>query len=96
MGGVNATSTLDALILPGLFIATQCRPRRVRMAALWVAGAVLATSWWLLPLLLQAKYSFNFLPYVEQSATTTATMSAATFLRGAGNWTAYLNSASPG
>ena len=28
------------------------------------------------------KYSFNFLPYIEQAATTTATMSAATFLRG--------------
>ena len=48
-----------------------------------------------MPLLLQAKYSFNFLPYVEQSATTTGTMSAATFLRGAGNWTAYLNLGQP-
>ncbi len=96
MGGVNATSTLYPLILPALFIVTQLRGRRrVRLAALWAAAVLLATAWWLVPLLLQARYSFNFLPYVEQSATTTSTMSAAAFLRGAGNWTAYLNFGQP-
>ena len=29
-----------------------------------------ATSWWLIPLLLQGTYSCNFLPYIEQSGTT--------------------------
>src|SRR5262249_36577034 len=77
-------------------IGTQLRGRRrVRLAALWAGAVVLATAWWLVPLLLQAKYSYNFLPYVEQAATTTGTMSAATFLRGAGNWTAYLNLGQP-
>ena len=96
MGGVNATSTLDVLILPAVFILTQLRGRRLAaLAALWAGAAGLATAWWVVPLLLQAKYSFNFLPYVEQSATTTGTMSAATFLRGAGNWTAYLNLGQP-
>jgi len=96
MGGVNATSTLDVLILPGLFILTQMRGRRlVAMIICWSGAVALATSWWVVPLLLQAKYSFNFLPYVEQAATTTNTMSAATFLRGAGNWTAYLNLGQP-
>jgi arabinofuranan 3-O-arabinosyltransferase len=96
MGGVNATSTLYPLILPALFIVIQLRGwRRVRLAALWVAAVLVATAWWLVPLLLQATYSFNFLPYVEQAATTTGTMSAAAFLRGAGNWTAYLNLGTP-
>jgi len=96
MGGVNATSTLDVLILPAVFILTQPRGRRLAvLAALWAGAVGLATAWWVVPLLLQAKYSFNFLPYVEQSATTTGTMSAATFLRGAGNWTAYLNLGQP-
>jgi len=96
MGGVNATSTLDALILPALFILTQARGRRLLALSLGWGGAVaLATAWWVGPLLLQARYSFNFLPYIEQSATTTATMSAATFLRGAGNWTAYFNLGQP-
>src|SRR6266700_5998816 len=96
MGGVNATSTLDVLVLPALFVATQLSGRRrAVLAALWAGAVAVATGWWIVPLLLQAKYSFNFLPYVEQSATTTGTMSAAALLRGAGNWTAYLNLGQP-
>jgi arabinofuranan 3-O-arabinosyltransferase len=96
MGGVNATSTLYPLILPALFIVTRVRGRqRLQLAGFWVAAVILATAWWLVPLLIQAKYSFNFLPYVEQATTTTATMSGAAFLRGAGNWTAYLNFGQP-
>jgi arabinofuranan 3-O-arabinosyltransferase len=96
MGGVNATSTLDVMVLPALFIATQLRGRRrIELAALWVCATTVAMAWWMVPLLLQARYSFNFLPYVEQSSTTTATMSASAFLRGTGNWTAYLNLGHP-
>jgi arabinofuranan 3-O-arabinosyltransferase len=96
MGGVNATSTLYVLILPAVYIVTQLRGRRrATLVALWLAAVALATSWWLVPLLLQAKYSYNFLPYVEQAATTSRTVSAASFLRGAGNWTAYLNLGQP-
>ena len=96
MSGVNATVTIDALLLPGLFILTYARGRRLVALGLCWAGAVLAaTAWWALPLLLQGRYAFNFLPYVEQSATTTGTMSAAATLRGAGNWTAYLNLGTP-
>jgi arabinofuranan 3-O-arabinosyltransferase len=96
MGGVNATSTLDVMVLPAFFIATQLHGRRrVELAAAWVCAVTVAMSWWIVPLLLQAKYSFNFLPYVEQSSTTTATMSASAFLRGTGNWTAYLNLGHP-
>jgi arabinofuranan 3-O-arabinosyltransferase len=96
MGGVNATSTVDALLLPGLFILTQARGRRLaRLAACWAGAVAMATAWWALPLLLQGKYAFNFLPYVEQAATTTSTVSAATTLRGAGNWTAYFNLGTP-
>src|SRR5580698_3809028 len=67
MGGVNATVTLDALLLPGLFILTYARGRRlVLLAACWAGGVAMATAWWALPLLLQGKYAFNFLPYIEQ------------------------------
>ncbi len=96
MGGVNATSTLDALLLPGLFILTAARGRQLaRLAVCWGGAVSLATAWWVLPLLLQGRYAFNFLPYVEQSGTTTHTVSAATALRGAGDWTAYLNFGTP-
>jgi arabinofuranan 3-O-arabinosyltransferase len=96
MGGVNAVVTLDALILPALFILTHTRGRRrVTLASCWALAVAVATSWWTVPLLLQARYSFNFLLYIEQAATTTGTMSAAAFLRGAGNWTAYFNLGTP-
>jgi arabinofuranan 3-O-arabinosyltransferase len=96
MGGVNAVATLDALVLPALFILTQTRGRRrAALAACWALAVALATSWWTVPLLLQGRYSFDFLPYIEQATTTTGTMSAAAFLRGAGNWTAYLNFGAP-
>jgi arabinofuranan 3-O-arabinosyltransferase len=96
MGGVNATVTIEALLLPALFILTYARGRRLAgLAICWGGAVVLATGWWALPLLLQGKYAFNFLPYVEQAVTTTGTMSAATVLRGAGNWTAYLNLGTP-
>jgi arabinofuranan 3-O-arabinosyltransferase len=96
MSGVNATVTIDALLLPGLFILSYARGRRLAaLAAAWAGAVVMATAWWALPLLLQGKYAFNFLPYIEQAPTTTGTMSAAATLRGAGNWTAYLNLGTP-
>src|SRR5262249_61616322 len=64
-------------------------------AGSWSASVILAPACCLVPQLIQAKYSFNFLPYVEQATTTAGTMSAAAFLRGAGNWTAYLNFGQP-
>src|SRR5437762_4255296 len=96
MSGVNATVTLEALLLPGLFILTYARGRRlVSLGLCWGAAVAMASAWWALPLLLQGKYAFNFLPYVEQASTTTGTESAAAALRGAGNWTAYLNLGTP-
>jgi arabinofuranan 3-O-arabinosyltransferase len=92
MAGVNAFSTLAVLLLPALYIVTRSRGRlRVELGIKWIIAVVAGTAWWLVPLLLQARYSFDFLPYIEQSGTTSATMSAAAVLRGTGTWTAYLN-----
>ncbi|MBT2528727.1 DUF3367 domain-containing protein [Streptomyces sp. ISL-99] len=92
MGGVNAASTLAALLPVALYLLSRPpTPRRRALIAWWVPGVLLATAWWVVPLLLLGIYGENFLPYVEQSETTTATMSATELLRGAGNWTAYLN-----
>jgi arabinofuranan 3-O-arabinosyltransferase len=92
MGGVNAVSTLAVLLLPALYIVFHTNGRqRIGLSLKWGAAVVAATSWWLIPLLLQGRYSFNFLPYIEQSATTARTMSAAAVLRGMGTWTAYFN-----
>ncbi|HEY2238580.1 MAG TPA: alpha-(1-_3)-arabinofuranosyltransferase family protein, partial [Streptosporangiaceae bacterium] len=61
MGGVNAASTLAALVLPGLYILT--RPSRAQDPAgtrrRWIllgaeiVAVLLATAWWLVPLLYQ-------------------------------------------
>jgi arabinofuranan 3-O-arabinosyltransferase len=92
MGGVNAVCTLAVLILPAGYILTNTRSRqRVTLSLKWAAAVVAATAWWAIPLLLQGRYSFNFLPYIEQSSTTTRTLSAAAVLRGSGTWTAYFS-----
>jgi arabinofuranan 3-O-arabinosyltransferase len=91
MGGVNAASTLAALVLPGMYILTRPGVRRWALLGWEVLAVLLATAWWLVPLFYQGKYGFNFLPYIEQAATTTSTMSADAMLRGTGNWVAYLN-----
>jgi len=96
MGGINAVSTLAALVLPLVYILTRPGNRR-RWAQLgwWIPAVIGATAWWAGPLLYQGAYGFNFLPYIEQATTTTATMSAAAALRGTGNWVAYLNLGQP-
>ncbi|MEU7058670.1 alpha-(1-_3)-arabinofuranosyltransferase family protein [Streptomyces sp. NPDC046197] len=92
MGGVNAAATLASLLPVGLYLLSRPPgPRRRRLITWWVPGVVAATAWWWIPLLLLGVYGENFLPYVETSQTTTATMSATEALRGAGNWVAYLH-----
>ncbi len=92
MSGVNAVCTLVVLVLPALYIVTHTKSRqRVRLSLKWGAAVCAATAWWAIPLLLQGRYAFNFLPYIEQSVTTTGTLAAAAVLRGAGTWTAYFN-----
>ncbi|WP_331451977.1 alpha-(1-_3)-arabinofuranosyltransferase domain-containing protein [Streptomyces sp. SS162] len=92
MGGVNAASTLAALLPVGLYLLSRPPGRRRRaLLGWWIPGVVLATVWWVVPLLLMGVHGENFMPYVEQADTTTATMSATELLRGAGNWVAYLN-----
>ncbi|HWG15535.1 MAG TPA: alpha-(1-_3)-arabinofuranosyltransferase family protein, partial [Streptosporangiaceae bacterium] len=91
MGGVNAASTLAALVLPGMYILTRTGRRRWILLGWEVLAVLLATAWWLVPLLYQGRYGFNFLPYIEQATNTTQTVSADAVLRGAGNWVAYLN-----
>lgn len=95
MGGVNAASTLASLLPVGLYLLTRTGRRRRTLLAWWLPGVVLATLWWTVPLLLLGGYGEDFMPYVESARTTTGTMSATELLRGAGNWTAYLNFGEP-
>ncbi|MGW7411982.1 alpha-(1-_3)-arabinofuranosyltransferase domain-containing protein [Streptomyces sp. NPDC054863] len=92
MGGVNAASTLAALLPVALYLLSRpAGPRKRAQIGWWVPGVLLATLWWVVPLLMLGIHGENFMPYVEQAETTTGTMSATELLRGAGNWTAYLH-----
>ena len=95
IGGTNATSALAALVLPTIFILFQDRRVRWRLLAWWPVAVGLASLWWLLPLVFQARYGFDFLPYTERAATTLSTMSAVEMLRGTGNWLGYLGLVEP-
>ncbi|MFI6942913.1 alpha-(1-_3)-arabinofuranosyltransferase family protein [Streptomyces sp. NPDC050418] len=96
MGGVNAASVLASLLPVGLYLLSRPGgPRKRAMIMWWVPGVILATAWWIVPLLLLGVHGENFLPYVETSEATTATMSGTEVLRGAGNWVAYLNFGEP-
>ncbi|WP_044363912.1 alpha-(1-_3)-arabinofuranosyltransferase domain-containing protein [Streptomyces natalensis] len=95
MGGVNAASTLASLLPVGLYLLSRTGPRRPQLLAWWLPGVVLATAWWVVPLLLLGIHGENFMPFIEQADTTTGTMSATELLRGAGNWVGYLNFGQP-
>lgn len=84
MGGVNAASTLASLLPVGLYLLSRTGPRRAKLLAWWLPGVVLATAWWVVPLLLLGLHGENFMPFIEQADTTTGTMSATELLRGAG------------
>ncbi|MEW1658773.1 alpha-(1-_3)-arabinofuranosyltransferase family protein [Streptomyces sp. NPDC093707] len=95
MGGVNAASTLASLLPVLLYALSRTGARRRALLGWWLPGVVLATAWWTVPLLLLGLHGENFMPYIEQADTTTATMSATELLRGAGNWVGYLDFGTP-
>ena len=92
MGAVNATAVLALLPLPALWLVPGLRRRSGRRLALWWAFCVgLATTWWFVPLLLQGRYSPDFLNYIETAATTTSTTSPGEVLRGTSHWLGYVS-----
>ena len=93
--GMNAASTL-AVLVPALlyvlvFARTRSSPSRWRLLAWWAPASLLATCWWLVPLLLLARYGVSFLPYTESAAVTTSATSLSDVLRGTSDWVSYLN-----
>jgi arabinofuranan 3-O-arabinosyltransferase len=91
MGGVNGASAIAVLPLVGLWFATRRPgPDRRRLLAWWCGGAVAATLWWAIPLLVSVRSGIRFTDYTESSSVTTATESATEILRGTGNWLSYL------
>ena len=95
MGGVNATVDLAAVLPAALWLAS----RRVswqwaRLVAAWTAAVLLATLWWVVPLLALSRFSPPFLDFIESASITTRTATLVEALRGTSDWVAYLGDAS--
>ncbi len=91
MGGVNAAADFAAVLPAVLWLACQ-RPSRdsLRLTAWAVLGGALATLWWVVPLLLLAKYSPPFLDFIENANATTSSTALVEALRGTADWVAYV------
>ncbi|WP_232236074.1 alpha-(1-_3)-arabinofuranosyltransferase [Nocardia sp. BMG51109] len=92
MGAVNAVATVAAF-LPAVLWWLSYRPNRRwwRFTRAWIPLAVLATFWWVVPLLLLGRVSPPFLDYIESSGVTTQWASLAEVLRGTGSWTPFVS-----
>jgi arabinofuranan 3-O-arabinosyltransferase len=90
MGGINATETFAVLLLPVLWFLTR-RPLRAhaRLFALWALAVAAAVLWFVIPLLLEGRYGFDFLPYTERASATLGNTFVPEVLRGAGIWTSF-------
>ena len=100
-GGVNAALVAFVLLGPAALLIYEpamghvswhaARAFVIRAAAL----SLLVSLWWLLDLLVQARYGINFLQYTEQPRTIWGTNSIPESLRLMGFWTSYLGAGYP-
>src|SRR4051812_22391011 len=94
-GGVNAAVTAWVLVGPALLVLYEAWLRHVAWRAVWsftwrtaIVGIV-ASLWWVLPLLVQSSYGVDFLAYTEQPGTIWQTTSMSESLRLMGFWLSY-------
>lgn len=90
IGAVNAAATLAALVPAVIWILSRGRRHRWRLAGWWSLAVVLASSWWIGPLLLMGRYSPPFLNWIEKASVTTQPASVTEASRGTTQWLAGL------
>ncbi|MCM6777449.1 DUF3367 domain-containing protein [Nocardia sp. CDC159] len=92
MGAVNAVATAAAFLPAALWWASY-RPNRAwwRFTRAWIPLLVLATFWWVVPLLVLGRVSPPFLDYIESSGVTTQWASLGEVLRGTDSWTPFVS-----
>ena len=91
IGGVNAVATWAVLPLGVVWLVTRPWSRRVAaLAGWWALGIVLASLWFVVPLVMLGRYSPPFLDWIEAAAITTSITSPERVLRGVVAWLPYL------
>ena len=90
MGGVNATATAAACLPAALWLLTRGRWWRSALTGWWVVAGVLATAWWMVPLLTLGRYSPPFLDWIEDARAVSANVEVLDVVRGASHWLGYV------
>jgi arabinofuranan 3-O-arabinosyltransferase len=92
MGGVNAVENVGSLPLVVITVLWGWRRGLVgwRFVVAWFGAALAASLWWVLPLLVLARYAPPFYQYVESASNTTAALGWSEAVRGDTHWVAYL------
>ncbi len=90
LGAVNAVASLAVLVLPLWWILTRRGRVRPVLLGWWSLAVVLATAWWVGPLVLLGRYSPPFLDWIEDARVTTAVASVTEALRGTTQWIATI------
>lgn len=92
MGGQNATLVVACLVLPALLLALASgRALRRRLTDLvgWGALVGVATTWWVVPLLLMGAYAPPFLDFIESARDAAGSVGWLASLRGTSHWVAF-------
>ena len=89
-GGVNATATVLAALPAGLWLLTRRRWWSAPVTWWWSAGVVLASAWWLGPLVVLGRWSPPFLDWVERSADVMREIDLLDVARGTTHWLGFV------
>ncbi|GIZ96843.1 hypothetical protein TTY48_14550 [Tsukamurella sp. TY48] len=96
MGAVNAVATGLACAVAALWWLLHVRfgagTRRFwTFSAWWTVCVVLATTWWIVPLLIMGRVSPPFLEFIESARATTQWASLPEVLRGTVSWSPFIS-----
>ncbi|MET9327187.1 alpha-(1-_3)-arabinofuranosyltransferase [Tsukamurella sp. NPDC003166] len=96
MGAVNAVATGFACAVAALWWLLHARVGRGTrrfwtFSAWWAVCVALATTWWIVPLLIMGRVSPPFLEFIESSRATTQWASLPEVLRGTTSWSPFIS-----
>lgn len=91
MGAVNAAATLAALLPAAIWLLLNRRRFGTRPLIWWCVGVVCVSLWWVIPLLVFARYATPFTDYIESAWVTTRWLNLGEVLRGTTSWAPYVD-----